>query len=80
MHYDSEDRIQWRKAKNFHISDRIISWEDGTTHQFDHLERPQVLMENGNPIALICAADNYDENHVRQSFNVQIPLIITEEY
>lgn len=80
VHYDSLDGIDWHKAKNFEISDRNITWEDGSTQQFDHLERPQVLVENGIPIALTCAADTYDENHVRQSFNLQIPLIITKEY
>lgn len=80
VHYDSEDGIDWKKAKNFEISDRSFTWEDGSTQKFDHLERPQVLVENGIPIALTCAADTYDENHVRQSFNVQIPLIITKEY
>lgn len=79
VHYDSVDGINWEKAKHFHISDRTLTWEDGTVVQYDHLERPQVLIENGEPIALICAADVYDENNVRQSFNVQIPLIITKE-
>lgn len=79
VHYDSMDGINWEKAKYFHISDRTITWEDGTSQKLDHLERPQVLIENGEPIALICAADTYDENNVRQSFNVQIPLVITKE-
>ena len=74
VHYDSVDGIQWEKAKNFHVSDLSIAWEDGTVQQLDHLERPQVLVEDGNPIALMCAADIYDEKNVRQSFNVQIPL------
>jgi len=80
VHYDSMDGIHWEKAKHFEISDRVLTWEDGKVQKFDHLERPQVLVENGEPIALYCAADTYDENHVRQSFNVQIPLIITKEY
>lgn len=80
VHYDSADGIIWDKAKNYHISDRTITWDDGTAQKLDHLERPQVLFENGTPIALICAADTYDENNVRQSFNVQIPLQISKEY
>lgn len=80
VHYDSEDGIQWNKAKNFTISDRTITWEDGRVQKLDHLERPQVLFDNGAPIALVCAADIYDENNIRQSFNVQIPLHITKEY
>ena len=78
IHYDSEDGIHWNEAKYFDISERIFTWEDGRTQQFTHLERPQVLVENGEAIALMCAADTLDENKVRHSFNVQIPLKITK--
>jgi hypothetical protein len=77
VHYDSVDGFDWQPAKHHEITERKITWEDGTVEQFDHLERPQVLIENGKPIALYCAADNYDENRVRQSFNMQIPLNVT---
>ena len=76
VHYDSEDGIKWEKAKNFDISKRIVEWENGRTQQFVHLERPQVYTENGEPIALLCAADTLDANGVRESFNIQIPLKI----
>ena len=33
----------------------------------------------GSPVTLLCAADTTDENGVRHSFNVQIPLEITIE-
>ncbi|MEX0320845.1 MAG: glycoside hydrolase family protein [Puniceicoccaceae bacterium] len=79
VHYDSLDGLDWKEGKYFEISDRSLQWEDGEVQKFDHLERPQVFIENGEPIALLCAADIYDENNVRQSFNVQIPLIITKE-
>lgn len=79
VHYDSFDGIHWDKAKNFLISDRTITWEDGTSQQFTHLERPQVFMENGQPIALLCAADTLDSNNVLHSFNIQIPLNIKKE-
>ncbi|MDO6809679.1 glycoside hydrolase family protein [Zobellia galactanivorans] len=76
VHYDSEDGIQWEKAKYFEISKRIVEWENGRTQQFEHLERPQVYMENGEPIALLCAADTLDAKGIRESFNIQIPLKI----
>jgi sucrose-6-phosphate hydrolase SacC (GH32 family) len=79
VHYDSVDGIDWEKAKNFMISDRKVEWENGRIQQFTHLERPQVLIENGKPVALLCAADTLDANNVRQSFNIQIPLKITKE-
>lgn len=80
VHYDSEDGIHWQKAENFLISDRTITWEDGKEQFFDHLERPQVFIENGEPVALICAADTIDEHNVRHSFNVQIPLTIKKNH
>ena len=70
--------IQWNQAKNFEISERKVTWEDGRVQQFTHLERPQVLVENGVPIVLMCAADTLDANNVRQSFNLQIPLVVTK--
>lgn len=76
VHYDSMDGIDWQPAKYHEISDRTITWEDGTTEQLDHLERPQVVVEDGKPIALVCAADRIDENNVRHSFNIQIPLVV----
>lgn len=79
VHYESADGIDWQKAKNFLITDRTVTWDDGRKQQFTHLERPQVYLEDGKPIALLCAADTLDEQHVRQSFNVQIPLIITKD-
>ncbi|WP_221409086.1 glycoside hydrolase family protein [Reichenbachiella versicolor] len=78
VHYDSEDGINWDRAKYFEISDKTVVWEDGESQKFDHLERPQVFIENGEPVALLCAADIYDENNVRQSYNIQIPLKITK--
>lgn len=80
VHYESQDGIDWVKAKNFMISDRSFTWENGKTQMFDHLERPQVYIEDGKPVALICAADTIDENNVRHSFNVQIPLEIEKVY
>ncbi|RED95960.1 glycoside hydrolase family protein [Marinoscillum furvescens] len=78
VHYDSEDGINWNQAKYFEISDRTVTNEDGSSYQFDHLERPQVFIEDGEPVALLCAADTIDANNVRHSFNIQIPLKITK--
>ncbi|MDO6492702.1 MULTISPECIES: glycoside hydrolase family protein [unclassified Cellulophaga] len=79
VHYDSEDGIKWEQGKYFNISDRTVVWEDDTETKFDHLERPQVYLENGEPLALLCAADTIDVNNVRHSFNIQIPLKISKE-
>ncbi len=79
VQYDSTDGIDWLPSKHYEISDRTVTWEDGTPETFDHLERPQVVIENGVPIALMCAADRIDDNNVRHSFNIQIPLIVTKD-
>ncbi len=79
VHYDSLDGFDWQPAKHHHISERIVIWEDGRKQQFTHLERPQVYIENGKPVALLCAADTLDENNVRYAFNVQIPLEIVKK-
>ena len=78
VHYDSQDGIHWDRAKFFEISDRTVTWEDGTIEKFDHLERPQVFIENGEPVALLCAADSIDAQNIRHSFNLQIPISITQ--
>ena len=79
VQYDSEDGFDWRPAKYHSISDRTVEWENGRVQQFTHLERPQLYIENGEPIALLCAADTIDANNVRQAFNLQIPLKITKK-
>ncbi len=79
VQYDSEDGFDWNASKYHDISERIIEWEDGRQQQFTHLERPQVFLEDGEPKALLCAADTLDKNNVRHSFNIQIPLKITKD-
>ncbi|NJB37775.1 glycoside hydrolase family protein [Croceivirga sp. JEA036] len=76
VHYDSKDGIHWDKATFFNISERKITWEDGREQQFVHLERPQVFVEDGRPVALLCAADTLNAAGARESFNLQIPLHI----
>jgi len=78
VHYDSKDGFAWHPAKHHDISERMVEWENGRVQQFRHLERPQVYIEAGQPIALYCAADTLDDKGVRQSFNLQIPLLIKQ--
>ena len=56
------------------VSTLEIKWADGTIQKVDHLERPQLFLEKGKPIALLCASDIKDENGILHSFNVQIPI------
>ena len=72
-----EDGFNWHPAKHHEISDRTVEWEDGEVQRFTHLERPQVYIDNGEPITLLCAADTLDESRVRHAFNIQVPLKIS---
>ncbi len=72
--FESEDGFDWNLSKNGLVSKLEINWEDGTTQKVDHLERPQLYIENGKPIALLCASDVKDEKGVLHAFNVQIPI------
>lgn len=73
--YESIDGLDWQLAKDFLVSDRTVTWENGEKVRYNHLERPQVYFENGKPKVLLCAADIVDKNGVRHSFNIQIPLV-----
>ncbi len=72
--FRSRDGLEWHAARDAHVTDRTLHWEDGTIQQLTHLERPQLYIEDGRPVALLCAADTRDPNNVRRSFNVQIPV------
>lgn len=75
MHYQSDNGFDWVEAPYNIVSDVSITHEDGTRQKLDHLERPQLYIENGEPKVLLCAADSL-EGQKRHSFNVQIPIII----
>ena len=68
----SLDGKKWELAKNPLVSNLEVLWEDGTTEKFDHLERPQLLIVDGKPIALYLAADHI--NTTQGSCNIQLPL------
>jgi hypothetical protein len=71
--FESIDGIDWKLSKNSLVSTMKIEWEN-RTQKVKHLERPQLFLQNGKPVALMCASDTLDANGVIQSFNVQIPI------
>ncbi len=71
--FDSKDGFDWKLAESPLVSVLEINWTEGK-QKVDHLERPQLYLENGKPLVLLCAADTKDKNNVLQSFNVQIPV------
>jgi len=78
IQYESLDGIDWRPSAHCMVSDKTVTWADGHSKKLSHLERPQLYIEDGHPVALLCAADTLDSGGVRQTFNVQIPVTVTE--
>lgn len=72
--FDSVDGFDWNLAKNPLLTKLELFWEDGEHQKLAHLERPQLHLEEGIPMVLVCAADTRDEKGVLHSFNVQIPI------
>jgi hypothetical protein len=70
--WESADGFDWKLAKHPLVATPEIKWADGRLEKQDRLERPQLIFENGDPIALLCAAVVRKDRN--ESFNVQIPL------
>lgn len=71
----SADGENWSPAKKPLVSVPEITWSDGETTKLVHLERPQLLIEDGRPVMLFLAADamsDYTEDG--NTFNVHIPV------
>lgn len=77
--FESEDGYDWKLANDPLVATLKIDWADGTTQEVEHLERPQLFIEDGKPVALLCASDVKDEKGVLHSFNVQFPVKITQD-
>ncbi len=70
--FESSDGVQWHPAKHPLVSGLELRRDDGTVLQLEKLERPQLLLENGEPSVLVCAAA--PSGQLAKSFSVQIPL------
>ncbi|WP_391571975.1 glycoside hydrolase family protein [Cohnella sp.] len=71
----SEDCIEWRIHPDPKAYSRTVIWEDGTRTEMCNLERPYLLIQNGQPTHLFAAAGTgegpYQFEHTR---SVVIPL------
>lgn len=73
--FESEDAADWRPAQTPLAFRRQLHWEDGSTQPLFRMERPQMYIENGKPVALLCACMPLgQEDHITHTFNVQIPI------
>jgi hypothetical protein len=70
--FDSSDGIAWKPSTHTLVSTLELKWADGNTQKLMKLERPQLVLENGRPSVLFCAAAPTGD--INKSFNVQIPL------
>lgn len=70
--FESADGSTWAPAAQPLMSTLDIVWTDGRTERLAALERPQILFEEGVPVAMFCAAA--DRGDRDGSFNVHIPL------
>ncbi|MDN5200317.1 glycoside hydrolase family protein [Fulvivirgaceae bacterium BMA10] len=69
--FKSNDGLNWEPAQKALVSGLDIHWEDGNVQRVGRLERPQVLIENGQPGTLYCAVLY---NRGGATVNVHIPL------
>ena len=70
--FESHDGFDWKPAAHPLVTTPEVTWADGRKQKLNALERPQVYLENGVPVALFCAAAEYPKRD--GSFNIQIPL------
>lgn len=70
--FESEDGFSWKVSKHPLVSTLQIKWDDGEKQELMKFERPQLLLKDGEPWILLCAAA--PKGKLEESFNVRIPL------
>ncbi len=70
--FESREGFDWKPSEHVLVTTPQVTWADGRTQKMDALERPQLYLENGAPVALFCAAAEAKGRD--GSFNVAIPL------
>jgi hypothetical protein len=70
--WESADGFDWKLAKHPLVTTPEVTWADGRKQKLDALERPQLLFDNDQPVALLCAAA--DAKGRDGSYNIQMPL------
>jgi hypothetical protein len=70
--FESADGLAWAPAAKPLVSRIELAWEDGTRSKLMKLERPQILLEDGRPTVLACAAAPV--GNLDASFIALIPL------
>lgn len=81
IYAESKDCIHWQIAKAPKAYTRVLTWDDGSVTTQCHLERANLLFEDGKPTHLFAATANGVEPWLFDgpSFNVCIPLKLKPE-
>ncbi len=75
IHAVSEDGFAWALGPRAKAYSRTIAWDDGSSTTLAKLERPQILLEDGEPTHLFAATlEKDDAGTVVDSWNMVIPL------
>jgi hypothetical protein len=76
VHAVSADGAEWTLSQPPKAYSRTITWDDGTTGDQGSFERPQLLIENGEPVCLYCATADGPGGFVdiEQTWNVATPF------
>lgn len=69
--FHSTDGIHWEQLGNSCIT-REFTLSDGSVVEYDRVERPQILFQNGEATTLFCGVKPNGDEH--DSFNIQIPI------
>lgn len=74
----SENGVDWAPAPNPLVSTLEVTWSDGEVVKYSHLERPQLLIEDGRPTTLFLATDQIADYRGAaedaHSFNMHVSL------
>lgn len=81
LHARSDDGTNWQLTVQPQAYSRNLVWDDGSVETLGHLERPQLLLEDGRPVCLyLAAADGPSDtktaawSDITRTWNVAIPL------
>jgi len=75
-HAVSDDGVQWEMAAPNKAYSRKVRWDDGEVEELGNFERPQLLIEGGQPTHLYAGAANGHGWHqdATHTWNMVIPL------
>lgn len=76
VHAWSTDGIAWQTADDPLAYTREITWDDGSTSHQGMFERPELLIQNGQPTHLFAATGDGEGGHhaMDRSWNMVVPL------